>query len=87
MYNGTDIISVATKILFVDRVKGFLFVVQDFARLCWAAVTGIFKGPRYIKVSRSVRYRPEDLKAWLESRPAGGEAVEHLTSQGVEANA
>lgn len=49
MYNGTDIGIVVTKLLFVDRVKGFLFVIQDFARLCWAAVTGIFKRPRYIK--------------------------------------
>jgi predicted DNA-binding transcriptional regulator AlpA len=29
-------------------------------------------GPRYLKISSAVRYRPEDLKAWLESRPAGG---------------
>jgi predicted DNA-binding transcriptional regulator AlpA len=30
------------------------------------------RGPRYIKLSNAVRYRPEDVKAWLESRPAGG---------------
>jgi len=30
-------------------------------------------GPRYLKLSSAVRYRPEDLEAWLESRPTGGE--------------
>jgi predicted DNA-binding transcriptional regulator AlpA len=30
-------------------------------------------GPRFIKVSGSaVRYRPEDLKAYLDRRPTGG---------------
>ena len=32
------------------------------------------RGPRYIKLSSAVRYRPEDVRAWLESRPAGGGA-------------
>lgn len=31
------------------------------------------KGPRYLKVGdASVRYRPEDLEAYLNSRPSGG---------------
>ena len=30
------------------------------------------QGPRYIKIGSSVRYRPEDVTAWLESRPTGG---------------
>jgi predicted DNA-binding transcriptional regulator AlpA len=31
------------------------------------------QGPRFLKVSRSaVRYRPEDLKAYLDRRPTGG---------------
>jgi hypothetical protein len=29
-------------------------------------------GPTYLKLSSSVRYRPEDLAAWLDSRPTGG---------------
>lgn len=33
-------------------------------------------GPRYLKVGASVRYRVEDLEAWLASRPAGGERAE-----------
>lgn len=35
------------------------------------------QGPRFIEVSKSaVRYRPEDVSAWLESRPTGGEPAE-----------
>jgi len=38
-------------------------------------VTG--RGPRYLKLGASVRYRAEDVEAWLESCPSGGErAVE-----------
>jgi predicted DNA-binding transcriptional regulator AlpA len=31
------------------------------------------QGPRFIKVGFAVRYRNEDVAAWLESRPTGGE--------------
>jgi len=31
------------------------------------------QGPRYLKIGSSVRYRPEDINAWLSSRPTGGE--------------
>jgi hypothetical protein len=30
------------------------------------------RGPRFIKVSALVRYRPEELEDWLASQPAGG---------------
>jgi predicted DNA-binding transcriptional regulator AlpA len=31
------------------------------------------RGPKFIKVSGSaVRYRPEDVKAYLDARPTGG---------------
>ena len=34
----------------------------------------LFKqGPKYIKIGAAVRYRPDDVSAWLESRPTGGE--------------
>ncbi len=33
----------------------------------------IRQGPRFLKVGKSVRYRPEDVELWLESRPTGGE--------------
>jgi hypothetical protein len=32
------------------------------------------RGPRFIKVSALVRYRPEELEAWLASQPTGGAA-------------
>jgi len=31
------------------------------------------RGPRYLKIGGAVRYPPEDLSAWLASRPSGGE--------------
>lgn len=31
------------------------------------------QGPKYLKIGASVRYRPEDVSAWLKSRPMGGE--------------
>jgi predicted DNA-binding transcriptional regulator AlpA len=30
------------------------------------------KGPKFIKISASVRYRASDVAAWLESMPTGG---------------
>ena len=36
-------------------------------------------GPRFVKVGALVRYRPEDLKLWMDSLPAGG-----ATNQGTE---
>ena len=33
------------------------------------------EGPRYLKIGSAVRYRPEDISAWLESRPTGGGQV------------
>ena len=32
------------------------------------------QGPKYIKIGAAVRYRPDDISAWLESRPTGGES-------------
>lgn len=30
------------------------------------------QGPKFIKIGAAVRYRPEDISAWLASRPTGG---------------
>ena len=30
------------------------------------------RGPRFLKIGASVRYRSEDLSEWLETRPTGG---------------
>lgn len=29
-------------------------------------------GPKFLKIGASVRYKAEDISAWLESRPSGG---------------
>jgi predicted DNA-binding transcriptional regulator AlpA len=31
------------------------------------------RGPKFLKIGSAVRYRPDDVSAWLESRPSGGE--------------
>jgi excisionase family DNA binding protein len=33
-------------------------------------------GPRFIKIGRLVRYKPEDLEDWLQSRPSAGGKTE-----------
>ena len=33
------------------------------------------QGPKYLKIGAAVRYNPEDLAAWLKSRPTGGAQV------------
>jgi predicted DNA-binding transcriptional regulator AlpA len=30
------------------------------------------RGPKFIKLGALVRYRPDDIADWLESRPVGG---------------
>lgn len=56
-----------------------LFNEREVARITNMSVASVRRwrllrqGPRFIKVSKSaVRYRPEDVSAWLESRPTGG---------------
>lgn len=34
------------------------------------------QGPKFLKIGASVRYRPEDVDTWLDSRPSGGECPE-----------
>ena len=33
------------------------------------------RGPRFIKVSSLVRYRPEDVEEWLAALPTGGTSL------------
>jgi len=33
------------------------------------------RGPKFIKLGAAVRYRREDLAAWIEARPTGGENI------------
>ena len=51
----------------------------DVARITRLSVASVRRwrylkqGPRYLKIGSAVRYRPEDITAWLASRPTGGE--------------
>jgi predicted DNA-binding transcriptional regulator AlpA len=51
---------------------------RDIARIIGMSVASVRRwrlrdeGPPYLKLSSAVRYRPEDLKLWLDSRPMGG---------------
>ncbi len=51
---------------------------HDIARLTGLSVASVRRwrlfrqGPKYLKIGSSVRYRPEDVTAWLETRPTGG---------------
>ena len=31
------------------------------------------RGPKFVKLGACVRYKPEDVSAWVESMPTGGE--------------
>jgi predicted DNA-binding transcriptional regulator AlpA len=51
----------------------------DVARITGLSVASVRRwrllrqGPTYLKIGSSVRYRSEDISAWLASRPTGGE--------------
>jgi len=55
-----------------------LLTERDVARITGLSVASVrrwrlFKqGPKYMKIGASVRYRIEDVQAWLEARPTGG---------------
>ena len=44
--------------------------------LCWEVAAGWHCFPKFLKIGAWVRYRPEDVEEWLDSRPAGGECPE-----------
>ena len=51
---------------------------HDVSRITGLSVASVrrwrlFKqGPKYLKIGAAVRYRIEDIRSWLDSRPAGG---------------
>jgi predicted DNA-binding transcriptional regulator AlpA len=55
-----------------------LLTEHDVARITGLSVASVRRwrllkiGPRAIKIGVAVRYKPEDLKAWLDSRPTIG---------------
>ena len=58
-----------------------LLTENDVARIIGLSVASVrrwrllHQGPRYLKLGAAVRYKPEDISAWLESRPTGGEII------------
>ena len=52
---------------------------HDVARITGLSVASvrrwrlIHQGPKYLKIGAAVRYKPEDIWTWLESRPSGGQ--------------
>jgi predicted DNA-binding transcriptional regulator AlpA len=56
-----------------------LLTEHDVARITGMSVASVRRwrllgqGPKYLKIGAAVRYRSEDLSAWLASRPTGGE--------------
>jgi len=60
-----------------DRI-GTLLNERDVARITGMSVASVRRwrllrqGPRFLKLNAAVRYRAEDISAWLESRPTGG---------------
>ena len=50
----------------------------DVARITGLSVASVRRwrllrqGPKYLKIGAAVRYKPDDITAWLESRPSGG---------------
>ncbi len=55
---------------------------HDVARITGLSVASVRRwrlfrqGPKYLKIGAAVRYKPEDISTWLESRPCGGERQE-----------
>ena len=51
---------------------------HDVARITGLSVASIRRrrllrqSPKFLKLGAAVRYRPEDIVAWLESCPSGG---------------
>jgi len=52
---------------------------HDVARITGMSLASVRRwrllsqGPKFLKIGAAVRYKPEDIAAWLESRPSGGE--------------
>ena len=63
----------------ISNTLGTLLNEHDVARVTGLSVASVRRwrllrqeGPKYLKIGAAVRYKPEDISAWLESRPSGG---------------
>lgn len=61
---------------------GTLLNEHDVARITGLSLATVRRwrllrqGPKYIKIGAAVRYKPENLAAWIESCPSGGQQAE-----------
>jgi predicted DNA-binding transcriptional regulator AlpA len=64
-----------------NNVLETLLNEYDVARITGLSVASVRRwrllrqGPKYLKIGAAVRYKPEDISAWLASRPTGGEHI------------
>jgi predicted DNA-binding transcriptional regulator AlpA len=63
----------------VSRSMESLLNEHDVARITGMSLASVRRwrllrrqGPGWIKIGAAVRYKPEDVAAWLESLPSGG---------------
>jgi predicted DNA-binding transcriptional regulator AlpA len=62
----------------IEKAIETLLDEHDVARITALSVASVRRwrllrqGPKYLKIGAAVRYRTEDIRTWLESRPAGG---------------
>jgi len=71
----------------VNKAIETLLTEHDVARITGLSVASVRRwrllrrGPKYLKIGAAVRYKPEEISAWLESHPSGGghEAEARLT--------
>ena len=63
----------------IEKAIETLLNEHDVARITGLSVASVRRwrllrqGPKYLKIGSAVRYKPEDISAWLASRPTGGE--------------
>lgn len=59
-------------------IQQMLLTERDVARITHMSVASVRRwrlhriGPKFLKIGVAVRYKPDDIAAWLESRPTGG---------------
>ncbi|HTB13997.1 MAG TPA: helix-turn-helix domain-containing protein [Bryobacteraceae bacterium] len=65
----------------INNVPEALLKERDLQRITGVSLATIRRwrllrqGPRFLKLGSAVRYRREDVDAWLASRPTGGTDV------------
>jgi predicted DNA-binding transcriptional regulator AlpA len=70
-----------------NNALGALLNEHDVARITGLSVASVRRwrllgqGPQFLKLGASVRYRTEDIAAWLQSMPTGGGSLNAVVSE------